>query len=198
MFLLVASMILQGIGPVSVAYASTTQSGEGILETAEDQNTAEQKEEGGTEKEPGEVTTVEGTSESESESLMSGAMIDGEMPLVQDKEGQTQEETIETEDLEEPGSYASTWGEWKLGNSGAAILGGGRLAEAPDGMFFFSEENSGTIDYWDAGGIEREAVGEEGTSLNAFSGAVYYVADENLVRRWDRETGAVETILEWD
>lgn len=106
-------------------------------------------------------------------------------------------ETAPEVPVQENQEESYVWGEGQLGNTPAAILGGGRLAEAPGGGEFFSEEGSGTIQYRDGAGNSSVAVAEEGRSLNVFSDAVYYVTGAGTVRKYQPSTGAITTVLDW-
>ncbi|WP_434309595.1 DUF4214 domain-containing protein [Hominifimenecus sp. rT4P-3] len=196
---LTAAILWQGVGSPSLLFAqeatlpvSSEESGyleEGTGSSAWEEERSEELSEASEEQEgvdSGE-DTQEGTVEENTQSAVESEGI-AETPGV---------EQIITESTEAPTNAEPAWSHWILGSTGAAILGGGRLASAPDGTLYFSNIGEGTVNYYDESGRTVQLAQEEGHSLNAFEGAVYYVSESGNIQKWDRVSQAVSTVLEW-
>lgn len=194
LFLTVA-ILWQGVGspslllaedatlPVSLEESGYLEEGTGSSEwegsSSEDLSTAPEEKDG--------VDTQEGTVEENTQSAV-------ETESMAETSGVEQ---IITESAEAPTNAEPAWSNWILGSTGAAILGGGRLATASDGTLYFSNIGEDTVNCYDESGRAIQLAQEEGHSLNAFDGAVYYVSDSGKIQKWDRASQAVTTVLEW-
>ena len=132
------------------------------------------------------------------ETASGGTLVEsGEESLEESPETEEALAESEAEVTEESQDVVFSWGDGTLGNTPAAILGGGRLAETADGGVYFSEKDSGALQYQDSQGNVRTVASQEGTSLNVFADAVYYVVDSE-VRMLQLSTGQISTLLSWN
>lgn len=199
-WLLTVAMAAQSWGIALPVQAAEIASGEALVES-----TAEESGDVQTESQEAESldseTSGESSQSAESEKATESEETESEMETEAESQTEAESEVIWDTEPEAPVSEpdaAYVWGEGQLGNTPAAILGGGRLAESPDGGSYFSEEGSGTIQYRDGEGNNTVAVAEEGHSLHVFSDAVYYVTGAGTVRKYQPSTGTITTVLQWE
>ena len=196
---LAAAMVLQGIGmPTKVmATAGTLPAESSAGENSENVNepdTALSGEQSTSEDETG--TKVETGESTENAPDISSQEVSETEPATAESTTGSIEETLPEATMETEGGDLS-WSQWILGNSGANILGGGRLAEAADGTLFYSNEGENSLNYYDSDGKAIAAVAEDATNLNVFDDAVYYISGGHQIEKWERSSGDVDLVLDW-
>ena len=196
---LATAMVLQGIGmPAKVmATAGTLPAESSAGENSENVNepdTALSGELSTSEDETG--TKVETGESTENAPDISSQEVSETEPATAESTTGSIEETLPEATMETEGGDLS-WSQWILGNSGANILGGGRLAEAADGTLFYSNEGENSLNYYDSDGQAIAAVAEDATNLNVFDDAVYYISGGHQIEKWERSSGDVDLVLDW-